>query len=145
MTLSPSNWNLLAMPDIIEHLLRNRAVAAAARLLLTLPFWASGLAKLIDFQSGVAEMARFQLEPAAMFNVATIIVQLGGSLLVILNRCAWLGAGALGVFTALTIPIVHHFWSMTEEPFRTIAFHTAAEHIGMIGALIIVSILAAHR
>lgn len=133
------------MIQIIERLLRHRAVAAAARVLLTCPFWGSGLAKLTDFQGGVAEMARFDLEPAATFNIATIIVQLGGSLLVIRNRCTWLGAGALGIFTALTIPLVHHFWSITEEPFRTIAFHTATEHVGMIGALIAVSILAADR
>ena len=89
-------------------------------------------------------MAGFGLEPAVAFNIATVTVQLSGSLLVIQNRYAWFGAGALGIFTALTIPIVHHFWSMTEEPFRTIAFHTATEHIGMIGALVVVSILAAH-
>jgi transmembrane protein len=133
------------MSHAIEQLLRHRAVAAVARVLLTFPFWGSGLAKLIDFQGGVAEMAHFGLEPAVAFNIATIVVQLAGALLVILNRYTWLGAGALGVFTALTIPIVHHFWSMTEEPFRTIAFHTATEHIGMIGALIVVSVLAAHR
>lgn len=132
------------MSRILEQFLRNRAVAATARVLLTFPFWGSGLAKLIDFQGGVAEMAHFDLHPAVMFNIATIIVQLGGSILIIQNRYTWLGAGVLGIFTALTIPIVHHFWSMTEEPFRTIAFHTAAEHIGMIGGLIAVSILAAH-
>jgi transmembrane protein len=142
---SSSNRILLAMPHAIEQFLRHLAVAAVARILLTFPFWGSGLAKLIDFQGGVAEMARFGLEPAVAFNIVTIIVQLGGALLIILNRYTWLGAGALGIFTALTIPIVHHFWSMTEEPFRTIAFHTATEHIGMIGALIVVSILAAHR
>lgn len=132
------------MSHAIEQLLRQGAVAVIARVLLTFPFWGSGLAKLIDFQGGVAEMAHFGFAPPVAFNVATIIVQLGGSLLIILNRCAWLGAGALGIFTALTIPLVHHFWSMTEEPFRTIAFHTATEHVGMIGALIVVSILAAH-
>jgi len=133
------------MSRIFDQFLRSRAVAAIARVLLTFPFWASGLAKLIDFQGGVAEMAHFDLEPAEVFNIATIIVQLSGSLLIIQNRYAWFGAGALGVFTVLTIPVVHHFWSMTEEPFRAIALHTAAEHTGMIGGLISVSILAAHR
>lgn len=131
------------MPPAIAAFLQNRAVETAARVVLTLPFWGSGLSKLIDFDGGVAEMAQFGLEPAVAFNVAVILVQLGGSLLVILNRWTWVGAGALGVFTALTIPIVHHFWSMTEEPFRTIAFHTAAEHVGMIGALVVVAILSA--
>jgi transmembrane protein len=132
------------MSETIYSVLRVPAVAFLARVLLTFPFWGSGLSKLIDFPGGVAEMAHFGLQPAVAFNIATIIVQIGGSLLVIADRLPWLGAGALGVFTALTIPIVHHFWRMTQEPFRTIAFHTATEHVGMIGALIVVAILAAH-
>lgn len=109
-----------------------------ARTVLTFMFWASGLAKLIDFPTGVAEMAHFGLEPAVAFNVATIIVQLGGSALIILNRWTWLGAGALAVFTMLTIPIAHGFWAM-EEPFKTIEFHVVMEHITVIGALMVVA------
>jgi transmembrane protein len=133
------------MPTLIDTVLRSRGLALAARIVLTFPFWGSGLSKLIDFQGGVGEMAQFGLQPAAAFNVAVILVQLGGSALVIADRRAWLGAGALGVFTALTIPVVHHFWSMTQEPFRTIAFHTATEHVGMIGALVLAAILSSHR
>ena len=131
------------MNNAVEDFLRTPLVALIARIALTFPFWGSGLAKLISFDAGVAEMAHFGLHPAAVFNVATIIVQLGGSLLIIANRYAWLGAGALSFFTALTIILVHHFWTMTAEPFRTIAFHTATEHVGMIGGLLTVSILAA--
>ena len=109
-----------------------------ARTVLTFMFWASGLSKLIDFNAGVAEMAHFGLEPAVAFNIATIITQLGGSILIILNRWTWLGAGALAVFTALTIPIVHHFWTM-EEPFKTIEFYVVMEHITVIGALMVVA------
>ena len=109
-----------------------------ARIVLTFGFWASGLAKLIDFQGGVAEMAHFGLEPAVAFNIATIITQLGGSLLIILNRWTWLGAGALAVFTALTIPIAHSFWTM-EEPFKTMEFHVVMEHITVIGAMMVVA------
>lgn len=122
-------------------ILLNRAVLLLARILLTFPFWGSGLAKLIDFQGGVAEMAMFGLNPPVVFNIATIIVQLAGSALIIANRSAWLGAGALGVFTALTIPLVHHFWSLEGER-AIVAFHTATEHVGMIGALILAAILA---
>ncbi|WP_420136885.1 DoxX family protein [Sphingomonas sp.] len=131
------------MLNVINRFLRSRRVGMLARAALTFPFWASGLAKLFDFQAGAAEMAHFGLEPPAVFNVATFIVQLGGSLLIISNRLVWLGAGALGTFTGLTIFLVHHFWDMTDEPFRTIAFHTATEHIGMIGGLVAIAILAA--
>jgi transmembrane protein len=133
------------MNRVVNELLEYPAVTLLARVMLTFPFWESGLSKLIDFDAGVAEMAHFGLAPPALFAVATILVQLGGSLLIVLNRLAWLGAGALGCFTALTIFLVHHFWTMTEEPFRTIAFHTATEHVGMIGGLVAISILAARR
>jgi transmembrane protein len=109
-----------------------------ARAVLTFMFWGSGLSKLIDFPAGVAEMTHFGLEPPVAFNLAVIITQLGGSALIILNRWTWLGAGALGVFTALTIPIVHHFWTM-EEPFKTMEFHVVMEHITVIGGLMVVA------
>jgi transmembrane protein len=130
-----------AMTDTMDRFMRLAIVAFVARTALTFPFWSSGLAKLFSFQSGVDEMARVGLAPAAFFNLATIIVQLGASLLIIANRFVWLGGGALGVFTGLTVILVHRFWAMSEEPFRTIAFHTATEHVGIIGGLIAVSIL----
>lgn len=132
------------MPQIIQALLSNRALEVFARVVLTFPFWGSGLDKLINFSGGVGEMRQFGLEPAVAFNIAVLTTQLVGSALVISGRHVWLGAGALGVFTALTIPIVHHFWAMRGEA-AVHAFHTAGEHVGMIGALVLVSILSARQ
>ncbi|MFN7011166.1 MAG: DoxX family protein [Allorhizobium sp.] len=109
-----------------------------ARIVLTFMFWASGIAKLVDFPAAIGEMTHFGLNPPAVFAVATIIVQLVGSLLIILNRWTWLGAGALAVFTLLTIPIAHNFWAM-EEPFKTIEFYVVMEHISIVGALMVVA------
>ncbi|SIP93589.1 transmembrane protein [Rhizobium sp. RU35A] len=109
-----------------------------ARTVLTFMFWGSGLSKLLDFSGGMAEMAHFGLEPAAAFNIAVIITQLGGSALIILNRHAWLGAGALAVFTLLTIPIAHNFWAM-EEPMKTFEFYVVTEHVSVVGALMLVA------
>jgi len=128
-------------PQWIAAILSSRVTEFVARVLLTFPFWGSGLAKLIDFSGGVGEMEHFGLTPGWVYNVATIIVQLGGSALIIFNRMTWLGAGALGAFTALTIPLVHAFWRLEGER-GIVAFHTATEHVGMIGGLILVSILA---
>ncbi|MCO5066175.1 MAG: DoxX family protein [Rhizobiaceae bacterium] len=126
------------MPAWIEKLLSATWFGYVARAVLTYMFWASGLAKLIDFSGGVGEMQHFGLEPAWLYNLATVIVQLGGSLLVILNRWTWLGAGALAVFTALTIPIAHYFWAMP-EPQATTEFYVVMEHITVIGAMMVVA------
>jgi transmembrane protein len=129
----------------MTKLLRTPAVACLSHALLTLPFWFSGLSKLLFFDTGVAEMARAGVQPSAAFNVATFVVQLVGSALIILNRGAWLGSGALGSFTALPILLVHRFWAIADEPFRTIAMHVSTEHLGMIGGLLCVAVLAVRQ
>ncbi|HZH12142.1 MAG TPA: DoxX family protein [Microvirga sp.] len=128
-------------PRWVEAILSSRILEIAARVLFTFPFWGSGLAKLLNFSAGMAEMSQFGLEPAWLFNSLTILVQLVGSALIILKRGTWFGAGMLGVFTFLTIPIVHAFWRLDGER-AIVAFHTAGEHMGMIGALVLISILA---
>lgn len=131
-------------PSVIGSLLRATWFGYVARIVLTFMFWSSGLAKLIDFNGGLGEMVRFGLEPAWLFNVATILVVLGGSVLVVVDRWAWVGAGALAVFTALTIPIAHNFWAM-EEPLKTMEFHVVMEHITVVGALLVVIHASATR
>ncbi|MEK1929099.1 MAG: DoxX family protein, partial [Pararhizobium sp.] len=68
---------------LINTLLTSRAFGIAARILLTLVFWSSGLAKLGDFTAAVAEMEKYGVTPAIPMAIAVIIVQLGGSALVI--------------------------------------------------------------
>jgi transmembrane protein len=128
------------MPRSIAALLDSRAVSFLGRLLLTLMFWSSGLAKILDWKAGLADMAHFHLSPPAAFNAATIAVQLVGSLLVLFGPWAWLGAGMLGVFTLLTIPIAHPFWTL-EGPQRTAEMYTVLEHVSIVGALVVVAVL----
>ena len=126
------------MSALIDSITGSRIFGFLARTLFTSMFWLSGIAKLADFNAGVAEMAHFGLEPPVLFNIATAATQLIGSALIIANRWAWLGAGMLAVFTALTIPIAHTFWTM-QEPMRTIEFYVVMEHITVIGALMVVA------
>lgn len=137
-----NRWKTI-MDKTMEKLLNRPIAELTARVLLTLPFWTSGFAKLVAFDEGVAEMARAGLEPPVFFNVATIVTQLVGSAMIIARWRTWIGAGALGVFTALTILLVHRFWALAQEPFATIALHTATEHAGMIGGLLAVAVLSA--
>ncbi|WP_370677472.1 DoxX family protein [Pleomorphomonas sp. PLEO] len=126
------------MNTLIERLTAAPPFALLARIVLTLMFWLSGIAKLADFPAAIAEMRHFGLEPAVPIAVAVIAVQLVGSALVISGRHVWLGAGMLGVFTVLTIPIAHAFWTMDgERAFLEMMF--AFEHISVIGGLMVVA------
>ncbi|MFT0859837.1 DoxX family protein [Ancylobacter sp. G4_0304] len=128
-------------PGLISMLLRAPVTAFVARLLLVFMFLGSGISKLLDFQAAQAEMAFFGLNPPWLFAVLTIVTQLTGSFLILFNRITWLAAGALGIFTVLTIPIAHAFWTMEGERAQ-IEFYFFVEHLAVIGGMLLVAILA---
>lgn len=132
-------------PTPIAALLEAPILNLAGRILLTLPFWTSGIAKLLDLDAALGEAAHFGLEPAWLTVMATLIVQLGGSAAIVVGRFAWAGAGALGVFTALATLIAHPFWTVTDPMARFHERNTFLEHAGLIGGLVLAAILAHRR
>jgi transmembrane protein len=132
------------MRNIVDEILDSRWLWIGARVLLAVVFLSSGLAKLLDFQGGLAEMRAAGLEPDWLFNIATIAVLLGGSVLLLLDRALWLGASALAVFLLLTILVVHHFWALPEAQARTAMFW-ALEHVSLIGGLVAAAIASRLR
>ncbi|ALH82865.1 DoxX family protein [Sphingopyxis macrogoltabida] len=128
-------------PAPIARLLGNNGLLTLAAALLTLPYWSSGVAKLFDMGGALGEARHFGLEPAALVVTLTIAVQIGGSLLVILGRQAWLGAGALGVFTAAATLVAHPFWQVADPMARFHERNTFLEHVGLIGGLMLAAVL----
>lgn len=111
-----------------------------ARVVLTFIFWGAAIGKIVDYPGTLAEFAHFGVEPATALAPLAIAVLLIGSVLVILNRAAWLGFGMLATFTALTIPIAHPFWSAQGEQ-AVMEFHVFVEHVSLIGGLMVGAIL----
>ena len=111
-------------------------------LLVSFPFWMSGLAKIFDWNNTLSRMTRVHLSPPTPFVVATILVELLGSAMLIVGPYKWFGAIALSSFTALTIPIAHNFWSQVGTE-HMISVEFAMEHMAVIGGLLAVARLAA--
>lgn len=130
-------------PRAIAAILESEVTALLGRFLLTLAFWESLYEKLTDFSGGLAQMAHFNLAPPFVFLIATILVQAIGVILVMTGRYTWLGAGMLGVFSALCIPIAMPFWK--GGPDATLQMQQALHHIGEIGGLIICAIWTYER
>lgn len=116
-------------------------LAAAARIALVSAFLIGGVQKALDFPGAVAEQAHFGLQPAWLWATAAIIVELGGSVLVVLGRWVWLGAGGLGVLTAVAMVTANDFWAMTGHD-RFMATNAFFEHLGLIAGLVLVSMLS---
>lgn len=113
-----------------------------ARAGLCLAFVYSGISKLFDFPSAIAEQAHFGLSPPALFAAATIATQLGGSALILLWRgpLAALGALALAGFTLLATFVGHPFWRESGME-RFADLNAFLEHFGLIGGFLLVALM----
>ena len=128
-------------PRWISDLLSWQWTWRLARVALVWAYLIGGVNKLFDFTAAVAEQAHFGLHPAWFWAVLTIVLEIGGSLLVVTGRLVWLGAGGLGVLTAIAMLVANNFWSMA-GPDRFMAINTFFEHLGLIAGFVLVSIRA---
>jgi uncharacterized membrane protein YphA (DoxX/SURF4 family) len=129
-------------PPWVGAILGWRATWFLARLALSSAYLVGGLDKAIDFPAAVVEQAHFGLQPAWAWAIVTIIVELGGSLLLIWGRLVWLAAGALGVLTATAMLVANNFWAM-EGQARFTAMNAFFEHLGLIAAFALAAMVAA--
>jgi uncharacterized membrane protein YphA (DoxX/SURF4 family) len=113
-----------------------------ARAILTSAYWIAGMDKALHWDKALAESRSFNLKPVVPVTLATIAVELGGSLLVISGCWLWLGAGALGVFTCAAMIMAYPFWTKS-GPDRTAMFVSFCEHLGLIAGLFLAAMVAA--
>jgi uncharacterized membrane protein YphA (DoxX/SURF4 family) len=131
-------------PGWIAAILSWPLLLPISKVALVSAFLIGGIQKLVDFPAAVAEQAHFGLQPAWLWAAAAIIVELGGSALVIFGRLVWLGAGGLGVLTAVAMLTANDFWAKTGHD-RFVAVNAFFEHLGLIAGLMLVSILSLRK
>ena len=133
-----------ATPSWVAAILSLPLLWPLARLALVSAYLIGGFNKLFDFAGAIAEQEHFRLHPGWLWASVVIIVELVGSVLVIANRWVWLGAGALGVLTAVAMLTANNFWTMADHD-RFMALNAFFEHLGLIAGLVVVAQVASKR
>lgn len=123
-----------AAPRWVEGLLQWPTFGVLLRLGLASAYLIGGIDKAMDFPGAVAEQAHFGLQPATLWAVLAIAVELVGSVLLMVNRWVWLAAGALGVLTLVAMLVANNFWDLSGQA-RFMAKNAFFEHLGLICAL----------
>ncbi|WP_068090104.1 DoxX family protein [Novosphingobium rosa] len=132
-------------PRPVEAILDWAGTGLIARLALSSAYLLGGVVKLTDFPGAIAEQAHFGMPYPTLFAILTIAVELIGPALILSGRLVWLGAGMLGVFTALAAITANAFWTMPTGPERFGATNAFFEHIGLVGGFILTALLARRR
>lgn len=76
----------------------------------------------------------------AVMALLSIFVELTGSALVLIDRWGWLGAGMLGVFTAIGAVTAHAFWKVSGRA-RVEATAVFLMHLGLIAAFVLCALI----
>jgi transmembrane protein len=136
---------LIRLVELIYKLVRCRWAYYIGQILVTLPFWQAGLSKLFNFNHTVTYMADNDLHPAFWVTILVIIVEILSPIIIVFGRrLAWLGNGALFVFTLLTMFMFHNFWSYTGEAYLS-QLNDFYRHLHMIGGVMMSAIAAELR
>jgi uncharacterized membrane protein YphA (DoxX/SURF4 family) len=97
-----------------------------------------GIDKAIDYSAAIAEMRHFGLEPAGPLALATIVIELGASLLILTGFYRWAGALVLACFTLFATFVADRFWELA-PPERIAAANGFFEHLGLVGGFLLVA------
>ena len=128
-------------PRPIATILALPWVWPAVRVALVSAFVIGGFTKLLDFAGAIGEQEHFGLRPDWLWAALAIAVEIGGSALVVAGRWVWLGAGGLGVLTAVAMLAANNFWALSGHE-RFMALNSFFEHLGLIAGLVLVCVHA---
>ncbi len=129
-------------PSLVRGILAWPWLWPAVRLALVSAYLIGGFTKLSDFAGAIAEQEHFGLRPGWLWAGLAIIVELGGSALVVAGRWVWFGAGGLGVLTSIAMLTANNFWALQGRE-HFMALNAFFEHLGLIAGLVLVAMTAA--
>lgn len=109
-----------------------------ARIFLAVLFVVSGWAKLTGFEGTVGYVASNGLPVPQLFAALTILIELGGGILLILGLFSRIAAFIMAGFVLLTIVLVHHFWTMADAEMAANQL-AAMKNLAIAGGLLMVT------
>jgi len=121
----------------LQEFLPTKYASLVARVCLSAVYLYSGMTKLIDIPAATDEVADLGLPLPGVFLALTILVQLGGGLLVLTGLWTRLAAFLLLGFTAVATALAHNPMGFEDVEFQR-QLTTSLEHLAIIGGFILV-------
>ena len=108
------------------------------RILLGLIFVIAGFEKITGFEGTVGYMTAYNVPMAQVLAVLTIIVELGGGILLIIGWKARWAALALFVFILIITPIFHAYWSVPDDQ-KQLQMFMFLKNLAIMGGMLYVA------
>ncbi|WP_430389985.1 DoxX family protein [Dyella sp. 20L07] len=131
---APIDSCLRAIAELATH----PSIRFVALFCLCSVYVVTGIEKLIDIPKAINEVKSFGVPMPAAATITTIVVELGGSALVISGWRRWLGALLLALFTFIVNFVANRFWH-DAALHRDLVEDAFLEHVGLVAAFLLVA------
>lgn len=121
------------------------AVLAVGRVIFAIIFIMSGLEKAMDLGQTASQIASKGLPMPEVLAVATVALELGGGLLIVLGWQTRIAALALAVFTMIAAYFFHDFWNMPAGPEHTNNMIQFMKNLTIFGGFLMLCAVGAGR
>lgn len=113
------------------------ALSLIGRIFLAVIFLVSGFGKVGGFEGLIGQIASKGFPAPEVFAVATVVIELGAGLMLVVGWKARWAAFLLAAFTAIVTLFFHNFWAMPEaqKMMQQIQF---MKNLAVIGGLLLV-------
>ncbi len=123
----------------------NDALLAVGRVVIAILFVMSGVEKVMDLSATAAAIGGKGLPMPSVLAVATVVLELGGGLLIVVGWQTRIVALAVAVFTAVAGYFFHDFWHYPEGPQYTNNMIRFMKNVSIIGGLLMLCAAGAGR
>lgn len=114
------------------------------RILMAALFIVSGVRKAMAFNASVAYMMKNGVPMAEFLLVLTLVLEIGGGLLLALGwKTRWISL-VLAIFVAVITPIFHGFWAFDGAQFAA-QLNNFLKNIAIVGGLLYFAVFGAGR
>jgi putative oxidoreductase len=123
---------------------RSEGLALLGRALLAVLFIVSGWGKLNGFAGAVGYIASKNLPMPQVLAALTVVVELGGGLLLLIGfKARWVALALVGFVIVIT-PIFHNFWDVPAAQAQMQQIHFL-KNVAIAGGLLMVAALGPGR
>ncbi len=116
----------------------DRGLAYVARGLIALLFLIAGLRKLLAFGMTVGYFAKLGIPMPEVVVVVSILVEIGGSILIVIGYRPVIVASVMAAFTIGSALIAHQFWAVSDPQIYSAQLNNFLKNVSIVGAFLMI-------
>jgi len=116
----------------------DKGLVLTARALMALIFLIAGTRKLLAFAATAGYFAKLGLPAPEVLVAVSIVIEIGGGILLLIGYRQIIVAAVLAVFTIAAALSAHQFWAVSDPQVYAAQLNNFLKNVAMVGGFLMV-------